>query len=379
MLPDSAIALEPATRMHVREQLVADCDFMRRMKIMDYSLLIGVHHIPPKGKGVGAAMRRNSLHHIPSKGKGADVATRRNSALHNILRPSIVGNSSLPHDSGSTLGAFVSSGHGILKKTNSDPTMSSNKLLNEESKEFEKHFAPLAMYEGLCGDDDNSYLEGSPENPLKAITMDDQDKSARILECKREETSKKVYWPFHLLHDINGYRRSVPASVLTAGSSKNEVLQSMEFGCTCGKKKEVELQMAGAKVPAFTAPLSFRKDGGLMMDTTGFNTPIMFKSSTGKEHPCEGKIFYMGIIDILQQFNTRKRAETGYHRMEGSGWEDHSCVHPDVYAERFIKFFDEYSQQNRGEVPNMGLGANGDNEVRAEGENYYKIYMPESD
>merc|ERR1719428_2506382 len=85
-----------------------------------------------------------------------------------------------------------------------------------------------------------------------------------------------------------------------------------------------------------------------MMDTTGLEKPIMFKSNTGKEHRCEGKIYYMGIIDILQQFNTRKRIETGYHRVEGSGWQDHSCVHPDVYAERFIKFFDEYSQRDYG-------------------------------
>ena len=28
----------------------------------------------------------------------------------------------------------------------------------------------------------------------------------------------------------------------------------------------------------------------------------------------------------------------------GSGWHDASCVHPNLYAERFIRFFDEYSQ-----------------------------------
>jgi len=370
MLPDSAIALEPSTRIHVREQLVADCEFMRRMKIMDYSLLIGVHHIPPKGKGL------NANQDVGTTGFRFSDMRRDSVGLRDIVRSSLKGNTFLPHNSEAAVDGSVSPGRGILKKTNSAPNVFSiDEMQKDESKESEKHFAPLAMYEdGLDDDDDNSYLEGSPENLTKLVTKE-QDESSKILELKREETIEKVFWPFHLLHDINGDRRSVPASVLTAGSSENAALQTMEFDCTCGKNDQVELQMAGAKVPAFTAPLSFRKDGGLMMDTTGFNTPIMFKSSTGKEHPCEGKIFYMGIIDILQQYNTRKRVEYGYHRMEGSGWQDHSCVHPDVYARRFIEFFDEYSQRDgikkdkqSGEFSNKQADANKDNEVTSQRE-----------
>jgi Phosphatidylinositol-4-phosphate 5-Kinase len=48
-LPEGAIALIPSTRVRVRRQIVTDCEFMKEMKIMDYSLLIGVHHIPPTG------------------------------------------------------------------------------------------------------------------------------------------------------------------------------------------------------------------------------------------------------------------------------------------------------------------------------------------
>mmetsp|Transcript_35076 Transcript_35076/g.53809 ORF Transcript_35076/g.53809 Transcript_35076/m.53809 type:complete len:93 (+) Transcript_35076:15-293(+) len=52
----------------------------------------------------------------------------------------------------------------------------------------------------------------------------------------------------------------------------------------------------------------------------------------------------MGIIDILQQFNIRKRLEARYRRMLGGGWADASCVHPNLYAERFLRFYDEYTQ-----------------------------------
>lgn len=356
-LPDSAIAIEPSTRMRVKEQLVADCEFMRRMKIMDYSLLIGVHHIPPKGKGI------KTNQDVGTTGFRFTDMRKDSFKLRDIVRSSIEENGSskatahnlpIPIDPDAGLNNVSVLGPGLLKRASSAPMYpTDNDLLKDESKESDKHFAPLAMYEhGLDDDDDNSYLEGSPENPLKPIARDEQDESARILELKREETIEKVYWPFHLLHDINGHRRSVPAFCTVCNSrdecscGKSNTLQSMEFDCTCGSNDGAELEMGGARVPSFTAPLSFRKDGGFMMDTTGFDTPIMFKSSLGKEHPCEGKIFYMGIIDILQQYNTRKRVETGYHRIEGTGWQDHSCVHPDVYAERFIKFFDEYSQRD---------------------------------
>lgn len=47
-LPDSALALIPDVRHRMREQIKSDCEFMMRMKIMDYSMLVGIHHIPPK-------------------------------------------------------------------------------------------------------------------------------------------------------------------------------------------------------------------------------------------------------------------------------------------------------------------------------------------
>ena len=90
------------------------------------------------------------------------------------------------------------------------------------------------------------------------------------------------------------------------------------------------------------------------MDTTGFPIPMMYKGPDGVEQPCEGKIFYMGIIDILQQYNVRKRFEARYRRVQGSGWQDASCVHPDLYAERFLKFFDEYTQRESQDVLEEG-------------------------
>jgi len=83
-----------------------------------------------------------------------------------------------------------------------------------------------------------------------------------------------------------------------------------------------------------------------MMDTSALDLPIKM-SVPGAPHMaeyCDGKIFYMGIIDILQQFNIRKRGEARYRRLSGKGWEAASCVHPNLYADRFVRFFDEYTE-----------------------------------
>ena len=82
-----------------------------------------------------------------------------------------------------------------------------------------------------------------------------------------------------------------------------------------------------------------------MMDTTGLPMPMVYKSPTG-DRSYEGKIFYLGIIDILQQYTARKRAETNYRLVSTFGGQDPSCVHPTDYADRFIRFFDEYSRQS---------------------------------
>ena len=45
-LPKSAISLHPSVREKMRKQLEIDCNFLASMKIMDYSLLVGIHEKP---------------------------------------------------------------------------------------------------------------------------------------------------------------------------------------------------------------------------------------------------------------------------------------------------------------------------------------------
>ena len=51
------------------------------------------------------------------------------------------------------------------------------------------------------------------------------------------------------------------------------------------------------------------------------------------------QVYFCGIIDILQQYNTRKRAETFFKGFVQDS-KAISCVDPDWYAKRFLEFID---------------------------------------
>ena len=58
---------------------------------------------------------------------------------------------------------------------------------------------------------------------------------------------------------------------------------------------------------------------------------------------CGGKsdeIYFSGIIDILQQYNSRKRAETFFKGLMFDT-KQISCVDPKWYSERFIQYMDK--------------------------------------
>jgi len=332
VLPDGAIILYPAVRSAVRKQLVADCDFMRRMKIMDYSMLIGIHHIPPKGSHPSTGNQNTAKHGFRfSDSKGGSFK------LRDLVRSSRNIGTRSHEGSGRSLSASSGLFMEKLAAAESDGDGA------EKTQEIEKS---LMAEIGVDDDDDNSYLEGSEKyvasKPSIGPSTADPDQAAS-LELKKQQTIEQVYWPFHRLFDIHGYRRMVPGPCSTCGS---------DSGCSCEEEEIKEARKLGIRVASFVPPLSDRRDGGLEMDTTGIELPMKMKASNGKEQLYDGRIFYMGIIDILQQYNIRKRFEARYRRISGSGWQDASCVHPNLYAERFIRFFDEYSRRTvAGETP----------------------------
>jgi Phosphatidylinositol-4-phosphate 5-Kinase len=369
-LPESSLALPPDVRSRILEQITSDCEFMSRMKIMDYSMLVGIHHIPPKRgisseRSIGNSGFRFSAERRESRSSLRDVVKR--TAVGSPVISSLAGKSGdgsivsvqgtappnlslddaslsdhhVHFSEGSNVSGDQQKVAGVKQNPNSSVTPSDKDDLSTiggNSRTSEDHSSMLAMsmYEfALDDDDDNSYLEGSVNHPVVMPTMGTAGASKMAeLAVKKEQTTENVYWPFHRYYDLNGYRRMIPCRCTKCG---------VLVPCSC---EEDKASRQGFKIPDFVLPLSDRKDGGLTMDTTGFKMPMKLKGPNGRDQHYDGKIFYMGIIDILQQYNIRKRIEARYRRIKGSGWKDASCVHPSVYAERFIAFFDEYSQRS---------------------------------
>ena len=333
LLPTGALALSPELRSRVRRQIVADCDFMRRMKIMDYSLLVGVHNIPAK--------RRDKQNEKLQSKRGFRFSDRRdNLKLSDHVRNSLSSEEGSNHslrntNAGRTKESILA---GLVEKQLSTANVfqtdvvreGSHKLVvghkdDEGKDDIERQFSLLHEY-GVDDDDDNSYLEGTDKYVSSRPQMRDIE-----LEAKKEETIEQVYWPFHQFYDIHGYRRA-----------RESLPVEKEGGAGLDRPSDA---IVGLNIPSFVPPLSDRKDGGLEMDTAGLTLPVKMKGSQNTDQLCSGRIFYLGVIDILQQYNIRKRVEARYRRVRGSGWQDASCVHPNLYAERFIRFYDEYSQR----------------------------------
>lgn len=70
------------------------------------------------------------------------------------------------------------------------------------------------------------------------------------------------------------------------------------------------------------------------------SNPITSMSDLGIQGgtPLRPETYYCGIIDILQYYNARKMGETVIKKAAGGDADNISCVDPETYGKRFIKF-----------------------------------------
>ncbi len=321
VLPDGAFVLETGLRERLKTQVVHDCQWLQSMKIMDYSMLIGVHNISQRS--TKTTLKSVSQPPRPTSNDDGDNASYSSNDASNATLDRY-----LDDDDNSYL-------DGVHDKSNRSPAGSGTSILPNDAA---GNGRALRSEERI---DDESSNES--RNGLYALV---------------EKAIEDMYWPFHRLYNIQGLRRMTPVlespidPVTENGAEPekscqlaNEMRSFLKAFVDHKYPTATESDDTNHVLPTFEAPLSFRKDGGLMMDTTAIDLPLEI-SIPGAPHLveyCDGKIFYMGIIDILQQFNIRKRFEARYRRLAGKGWEAASCVHPKIYADRFIRFFDEYT------------------------------------
>ncbi|KAL9185092.1 hypothetical protein ACHAXT_002869 [Thalassiosira profunda] len=89
------------------------------------------------------------------------------------------------------------------------------------------------------------------------------------------------------------------------------------------------------KTPTPTPPSPAPKNAITSRDDSGMEG-YGAKSEDGTLSKRE--IYFCGIIDILQYYNARKMGETALRKATGNSGEDISCVDPETYGKRFVKF-----------------------------------------
>jgi 1-phosphatidylinositol-4-phosphate 5-kinase len=312
-LPEDALSLSPPVRSRVREQLAVDCSFLQAVGVMDYSMLVGVHHVPHtddpsiatvgfKGsRGKNRGRTRSGGHH-GGEAHDDDVP-EQDASFSGGLSGDAVGSL---HDSPDAAPAAPEAGN--HRRAPSDGV---NAFFLDDLEE-----------------DDSSYLAGSDNRHVN------HDVPRHVeSEHKKQVTIEKLYWPFHRMYDLHGHRRLEPAECPACAGKP--------CGCRAGEDARV---LEGYKIPEFVPPLSDRKDGGLEMDTSGRQLPMVFTGPKGTQHQLfRGKIFYMGVIDVLQEYTSRKALEAQYRSLQTHGRPEASCVPPADYAGRFLQFFDEFT------------------------------------
>ncbi|GAX28360.1 1-phosphatidylinositol-4-phosphate 5-kinase [Fistulifera solaris] len=311
-LPGSAMSLNPQQRAAMREQLVRDTTFLTTMGIMDYSMLVGVHHVPLSHK------------------KASTLATMgfRPAPLSNAAPNSNLEINNSHSDAGSPEIAEASADKPEImdhaKLVDALASHSNDTYDSRKARSMSEVVGAFFDHHGL-EEDDNSYLEDTESK------LPDEPSSIEVQQ-KKQQTIEKLYWPFQRFFDLHGHRRVGPELCATCSQKP----------CICAPDRKL---LEGYNIPQFVPPLSNRKDKGFEMDTTGLKLPLRFQGPQGEEL-YGGKIFYMGIIDILQEYNSRKVLETRYrsftaHRSQAS------CVPPNEYAKRFVDFFDQYTKPMR--------------------------------
>lgn len=357
------------------------------MKIMDYSMLIAVHYIPPK---VYTNQYRRYVRTFPATSKNDEAVHHRSSTRNEMSVTYNREGGRCPPGNAKTDTYHAST------SAKSKPFTDQIELLRGQGTSLKDFFASIRDSEQstscstldnyLDNDDECSYLDGASrihgiygqnnctvKEPNSKL-FDDESRFERErsherrmngIKMKKDCAAEHMYWPFHRFYDLQGRRRMkplTPSPSLCLGSGDINLYRSQrgpnimdwngsqqeqdwdhQRNCCLGKKGSCHdsssKEVFTCSVPEFLPPLSVRKDGGFLMDMNG----EWEKTGIIKGQRYEGKIFYMGIIDVLQQFNIRKRFEAKLRRLQGSGWADASCVHPSLYADRFMSFFDQYT------------------------------------
>jgi len=112
--------------------------------------------------------------------------------------------------------------------------------------------------------------------------------------------------------------------------------------CSVASSFEFFSDTAPVDPSAVSSSLSFsssRMPSSMMLLSKKHICPFLASRIDGGIVSQDGQeVYFAGVIDILQPYNVRKWSETVFKQLQGNPHLTISCVDPETYADRFIKF-----------------------------------------
>ncbi|KAG7395023.1 hypothetical protein PHYBOEH_004350 [Phytophthora boehmeriae] len=271
-------------------QLRKDVEFLKRMKIMDYSLLIGVHD--------SSDDLNNDFYAGSPIASGAESLTPPSDSEISRSMPSSPTHSDLN---------FPTYSHTRAARSASVPEYNLSNLNNVNLRSTCPAAIPPSLQSRLALSPPSTptWSDGAPDF--------DSDNDSELDDSTSSEGGffGTAFGDTSLAERCSGSLPSTPR---------------------------------GAAMP----PLSPR-----LLDTTAyaeFSESIFCKDDGGiygrdRHGRKNGFVYFLGIIDILQQYNTRKIAETFFKGLRHNR-KQISAVNPDFYGDRFIEFMEKHVVQD---------------------------------
>ena len=264
------------------KQLQRDVEFLTKLDIMDYSLLLGRHD---RKKSTAPTVYSNGPNGV-AEGKisRSDTPLRRNR-----------------RQEGTTFdfageGSDRSIGNEGVGGIASTPTAARRQISHEPLRNVPEDEILVENNSGRESEDDGTVYETEDESEFEGYGSEEEMSGNESFEDSKSDGGPSPMKPAKLasaLHRVG----------TTMTEDEKEAVNAMKDG-----------------VHTAPNPWTSRADGGMESDN-------------------RQEIYFCGVIDILQQYNTRKRAETFFKGFAANN-KQISCVHPEWYGDRFLQFMD---------------------------------------
>ena len=308
------------------DQLEKDAKFLATLGIMDYSLLLGVHHrdrrVPINDSNTKAINDSSALKgNIGNNHTHSDTPLRRAAHQGQGLPADIAANTG---KSELLLQGKVS--ESIIDEVGGEEEGIEGEIIDDDEDENNSRDNTSVV----PSSDDESCVDSDDNVSIGETFVQPTDNLGNIGSSEVLLQGETSYSDTNGLSSPEGLRlshilsvRNIPSPVNSPeGSPSKGVNQEEDTGDISSQRKRRE------SVNAIQGkhPWTQRKDGGI--------------NSRSSEDERGNEIYYCGVIDILQKYNARKQSES---LLKGLYLDTDkiSAVNPDRYADRFIKFFQD--------------------------------------